>query len=151
VRELASTDGLAPHNSDTVRALKAKHPSPPNNLCLPAPPSDDLVAAPMATENEERKAIESFRPGSAGGPDGLRPSYLRTLIGLAAVEAGVRLLVTLTKFVNVVLEGGVPEFARSMFFGASFCALTKKDSDIRPSSSVGIRHQRETARGAECS
>ena len=132
VREMASTDGLAPHNSETVRALKAKHPPTPDNLSLPAPPSGDLVAAPVITENEVRKAIESFRPGSAGGPDGLRPGHLRTLIGLAAAEAGVRLLSTLTKFVNMVLEGGVPEFARSVFYGASLCALTKKDNGIRP-------------------
>ena len=82
-----------------MRALKAKHLPTPDNLSLPAPPSGDLVAAPVITENEVRKAIESFRPGSAGGPDSLRPGHLRTLIGLAAAEAGARLLSTLTKFV----------------------------------------------------
>jgi len=132
VRELASSDGLAPHNEATLEALKAKHPSSPVDLSLPAPPNDDLVTTRVATEAEVRKAIESFRPGSAGGPDGLRPGHLRTLIGLAAGEAGARLLTTLTSFVNMVLRGEVPDFATSTFFGASLCALSKKDRSVRP-------------------
>ena len=35
VRELASAVGLAPRNGDTLRALKEKHPSAPENLSLP--------------------------------------------------------------------------------------------------------------------
>ena len=78
------------------------------------------------------KALVSFRPGSAGGPDGLRPCHLKTLTAPGSAEAGRRFLVSLTKFVNLVLEGGVPVFARPVFFGASLCALGKKDGGIRP-------------------
>ena len=35
VRELASAEGLAPQDADTLRALKEKHPSAPENLSLP--------------------------------------------------------------------------------------------------------------------
>ena len=41
VRELASAEGLAHQDGDTLRALKEKHPSAPENLSLPDP-SDDM-------------------------------------------------------------------------------------------------------------
>ena len=34
VRELASAEGLAPQDGDTLRALKEKHPSAPENLIV---------------------------------------------------------------------------------------------------------------------
>ena len=37
VRELASAEGLAHQDGDTLRALKEKHPSAPENLSLPDP------------------------------------------------------------------------------------------------------------------
>ena len=131
VRELASSDGLAPFSGATLDALKSKHPQAPSGVSLPLPPDSSTVPF-MASEVEVRKAVESFRPGSAGGPDGLRPGHLRTLLGRASVEAGVRLLTALTDLVNMILEGKVPEFAISTFFGASLCALTKKGGGIRP-------------------
>ena len=131
VRELASSEGLAPNNEATLEALRSKHPPIPEDLSLPEPPDGNFDVI-VATEEEVRRAIDSFQPGSAGGPDGLRPSHLKSLIGHAAAEAGVRLLGALTEFVNAVLRGEVPHFAVSSFFGASLCALTKKDGGVRP-------------------
>ena len=78
VRELASAEGLAPQDGDTLRALKEKHPSAPENLSLPDPPDGSVVPA-VATEEDVRKAIMSFRAGASGGPDGLRTGHLRSL------------------------------------------------------------------------
>ena len=59
VRELASADGLAPQDGDTLRALKEKHPSAPENLSLPDPP-DGFVVPAVASEEDVRKGILSF-------------------------------------------------------------------------------------------
>ena len=45
VRELASTEGLAPQDGDTLRVLKEKNPSAPENLSLPDPPDGSVVPA----------------------------------------------------------------------------------------------------------
>ena len=132
VRVLASTEVHAPVDDRTLGLLQQKHPPAPDNLSLPNPPDDDYPAPIVATEEDVRKALASFRPGSAGGPDGLRPSHLAALVSRKAAEAGARLLASLTEFVNLILRGEVPEFARPMFYGASLCALMKKDGGIRP-------------------
>jgi len=132
VRLLASSDVIAPQGDVTERLLQQKHPPAPANLSLPTRPDDEYPAPFIASEADVRKALTSFRPGAAGGPDGLRPSHLSALISRKAGEAGVRLLASLTEFVNLVLRGEVPEFARPIFYGATLCALSKKDGGIRP-------------------
>ena len=131
VRELASSDGLAPLSPATEADLRAKHPPAPQDLAFPDPPCNSLPVA-IATTDDVLKAITSFRPGSAGGPDGLRPGHLKSLVGHAAAEAGSRLLTALTDFVNFVLWGKVPGFALSTFYGATLCALQKKGGGVRP-------------------
>ena len=130
VRVLASAEGLAPYNSDTLAALREKHPPAPGDLALPSPPED--LGNPAISEEEVRRALNSFRPGSAGGPDGIRPGHLRSLTSLVAAEAGARLLTALTDLVNLVLGGRVPEFAVPTFFGATLCGLRKRGGGIRP-------------------
>ena len=131
VRLLASSEGHAPKNEETLRLLQQKHPPAPGDLSLPDPPGDEYPTNTVSGE-DIRKALASFRPGSAGGPDGLRPGHLRALVSRKAAEAGVRLLNSLTEFSNLVLGGGVPDFAVGAFYGASLCALSKKDGGVRP-------------------
>ena len=107
VRELASAEGLGPQDGDTLRALKEKHSSAPENLILPDPPDGSVVPA-VATEEDVRKANLSFRAGAYGGPDGLRPGHLRSLVAHGSAEAGSRLLSALTDLVNVMLRVEVP-------------------------------------------
>ena len=78
------------------------------------------------------KANMSFRAGASGGPDGLRPGHLRSLVAHGSAEAGSRLLSTLTDLVNVMLRGEVPQFAVPVLYGANECAIRKKDGGIRP-------------------
>ena len=108
-----------------------KHPPAPGDLSLPEPPEDGFTTSVCAVE-DIRKALSSFGPGSAGGPDGLRPGHLQSLPSRRAAEAGLRLLSSLTEFVNLILSGGVPEFAVRVFYGAFLCALSKKDGGVRP-------------------
>ena len=118
-------------NEDTVAALRAKHPPAPLDLDFPDPPCDSMPLV-IATEADVSQAISSFRPGSAGGPDGLRPGHLKSLVGHASAEAGPRLLSALTDFINLILEGEVPAFLLSTFYGATLCALEKKGGGVRP-------------------
>lgn len=131
VREMASAEGLAPLNEDTVEALRAKHPPASGDLNLPDPPDESIVPV-VATEGNIRKAICSFRAWSSGGPDGLRPGHLRSLIGFSSAETGARLLTALIEFVNVMLRGEIPEFAIPALFGTNLCGIQKKDGGIRP-------------------
>ena len=131
VRELASAEGLAPQDADTLRVLKEKHPSAPENLSHPDPPDGSVVPA-VATEEDVRKAIMSFRAGASGGPDGLRPGHLRSLVAHGSAEVGSRLLSTLTDLVNVMLRGEVPQFAVPILYGENECDIRKKDGGIRP-------------------
>ncbi|PXF39673.1 hypothetical protein BWQ96_10627 [Gracilariopsis chorda] len=131
VRLLASSSEISPENEETLTALQQKHPPAPEDLSLPAGPGDDCQPH-IASEEDIRKALSSFRKGSAGGPDGLRPCHLQSLVSRKASEAGARLLTTLTGFVNLILRGDVPEFARPVFYGATLSALGKKDGGVRP-------------------
>ena len=131
VRLLASSEDVAPNDDRTLGLLQQKHPPVPADLSLPEAPGEDYEPT-VASEDDVRKALSSFGPGSAGGPDGLRPGHLKALTSRKTAEAGMRLLASLTEFVNLVLRGEVPEFARKVFYGASLCALGKKDGGVRP-------------------
>jgi len=46
--------------------------------------------------------------------------------------AGSRLIASLTAFANLCLEGRVPSVVRPILYGASLCALNKRDEGVRP-------------------
>ena len=75
---------------------------------------------------------ESMPTGSSAGLDGIRPLHLRQLISNEAAEPGRRLLNSLVALTRLALDGGIPECAREAFYGASLCALRKKDGGLRP-------------------
>ena len=77
-------------------------------------------------------AIESFKPGSAAEPDGLRPGHLKQLVSKSVGETGNWFLGTLAVFVNLVLSGNVPEHIKHTFYGANLRALNKDGRGIRP-------------------
>ena len=128
---LASSDStFIPPNPGTLEILRQKHP-PKSHLS----PSSSLSSFSTSTqiyavESEVLKAINSFPGGSGGGLDGLRPQHLKDLVGSGKQEHEVNLLKSLTIFVNLVLNGGVPDDIRPIFFGASLCALQKKDGGV---------------------
>lgn len=110
--ELANVEDQAPHNEKILIALRAKHPTSPRNLNLLEGPDVDPTVPSVATVEGIRKAINSFRSGSAASLNGLGSGHLRVLVGRGAEEAGKRLVTTLT--------------------GASLCALGKKDGGVHP-------------------
>ena len=100
-------------------------------LALPAASEADYPFY-VAQEEDIKMALTSFRPESTSGPDGLHPEHLQTLLSGKAIEAGVRLLASLTMFENLMLKVEVPEFALLIMYGAAMFALSKKNGGIRP-------------------
>ena len=129
---LASSEGVAPRNDNTLKIHKLKHPSSPADLALPDKPGEDVALPAVAGEEDIGKALSSFRPGSAGGPDGLRPGHLLASVSRKAAEADVRLMSSLTEFVNLLMRREVPEFAKSIIYGANLSGMEKKDNGVRP-------------------
>ena len=78
------------------------------------------------------RSIVSFPNGSAGGPDGLRPQHLKSLISTSAGAGGPVLLRALTDLVNIIVKGDTPSSISPFFFGASLIALEKKGGGVRP-------------------
>ena len=142
IRELSSDDTLAPDNDETLEVLGQKHPLAPVGCSSPPVPEKDVAHVPISSDSV-KTAILSFPAGSAGGPDGLKPGHLKNLIG--ATEAGNKLLVSLTKLVNFILQEQIPADIRPIFFGANLFALSKKDGGIRPIA-VGLTLRRLTTK-----
>ncbi|XP_063538102.1 uncharacterized protein LOC134747408 [Cydia strobilella] len=131
VRLLFSDSTLAPANGDTLEALVGKHPSPSRQLNFP--PEPDL-ASPFLTVTQEEVvgALGSFYNGSASGLDGLRPQHLKELTSVSAGDNGGKLLESLTRLCNFLLRGMVNPQACPYLYGASLCALAKRDGGVRP-------------------
>ena len=126
VRHLCSDETIAPHDAVTLQRLRAKHPPCPPDRRMPPSP----VSAPMTVSSDDiRQAIKGFTPGSAGGPDALRPQHLADM-SAKGVSGGM--VEALAEFSNLVLAGGVPERARAHSFGGTLHAFNKSDGGIRP-------------------
>ncbi|XP_008486032.1 uncharacterized protein LOC103522716, partial [Diaphorina citri] len=144
VKLLSSDDTVAPFNQATYEALKLKHPTPSRSLHFPDPPDDTCI--PMVVrEAEVAKAINSFLPGSSPGIDGMRPQYLKDVTSKSAGEAGCRALSAITNLCNFLLSGNLPDDLCPLLYGASLCALKKKDGGLRPIA-VGNTFRRLTSK-----
>lgn len=144
VRLLSSEDSIASMNSDTLSKLQEKHPSPSRELDFPDPPNDSSERV-VVSDKEVRKAIHSFKNGSSGGIDGIRPQHLKDLVSKISGEAGINLLESITHLCNLILAGGVCTEITEYFFGAVLCALNKKQGGIRPIA-VGYTFRRLAAK-----
>lgn len=101
VRVLCSDATLAPVNHETLRALQEEHPSAPPDLHMPPSP-DSFTQCLQVSMDKVEQAIQSFNPGSAAGPDKLRPQYLKELGAKQMGEAGSRILSALTSLARQV-------------------------------------------------
>ncbi|XP_047992700.1 uncharacterized protein LOC125231302 [Leguminivora glycinivorella] len=144
VRLLMSESSLAPINEDTLGAMREKHPSPSKPPSFPPEPDRHSVHLSVASA-EVAKALGSFHNGSASGLDGLSPQHLKELTSSSAGSNGPRLLESLTCLCNFLLKGMLNLQVTPYLYGASLCALSKKDGGIRPIA-VGSVIRRLTAK-----
>ena len=74
VRLASSEDSIAVSSSETLAALREKHPLPHPNCAIPLVSTEDQPTPVQVSEDEVARAICSFPCGSAGDPDALRRS-----------------------------------------------------------------------------
>jgi len=143
IRILGSDDRLAPDCSETVDALRERHPSASQDRM--SIPDQHNFSSCTVSEADVAAAIRSFPAGSAGGPDRFRPQHLRDLS--SNLEKGPALLSAVTGLVNLLLDGKCPQSVASVLFGGNLTALTKKTGGIRPIA-VGYTWRRLAAKCA---
>ena len=86
VRLASSNDTLAPFDDETLSGLQSKHPSSSPDIEFPEPPNDSSKVLSVSCAVVTR-AIRSFKAGSAGGLDRLRPQHFKELISKSTGEA----------------------------------------------------------------
>ena len=129
VRMLASDELIAQSDIATLRALREKHPDPPQDS-RDAPLLDASTPQLSFDETAVKWAIQSFPAGSTGGIDGLTPLHLKDLIN--AEGQGSQLLTAVTALTNLMVNGGVPATIKPFIYGGRLIALNKKDGGVRP-------------------
>lgn len=87
---------LAAPSEATIAAMQAKFPArPPHQLGSSrqlAPPANELTCEDVV------RAIRSFPQGAAPGPSGLRPDFLKQVVGEGDEQYGAQLLTSLVNF-----------------------------------------------------
>ena len=117
LRLLTSEDTTA-DSAGTLRELKAKYPAAPENEGI-AIALTYLNTSPLRVEPDNvLEVLTSMQSGSGADLDGIRPLHLQELIDKKTAESGRRLLAAVTKLLNLLLSGNVPDFARDAFYGA---------------------------------
>ncbi|ESN99108.1 hypothetical protein HELRODRAFT_162599 [Helobdella robusta] len=120
VRLVCSPEGLAGDLPETLVRLNAIHPrSPSDRRVFPAPETVNGCVSPT----QVLSALKSFRNGSSGGLDCLRPQHIKDLIsGPLPIDEFVS---SLTQFINIILSGACPSAASRFFFGELKFALDR--------------------------
>ena len=104
VKRLAAFDDtVAPFDNNTYEKRQSKHPLESQNHAQQA-----VEYSLITFELVVAKAINSFPPGSSGGPSLLVPVLYRDLIAKSKESIVNEFLQKLTRVLNVVLEVKVP-------------------------------------------
>ena len=121
--------GLAQHNRAALNEMQAKHPpaAQPSTFQQQSDTPQMLFSTAQVV-----KAIKSFRKGSAPGPSGLRAEHLKATIKCHAPNRSDRAAEAISKLVNVMGGGKVPDEVAPFLCGAGLFGALKKDGGIRP-------------------
>ena len=111
LRLLTSDDTFSTHSSDTIQALHNKHPPAPTDLNIPDEPPNMASLALSVDSDCVLAAVRAMPSGSGAGLDGIRPILIQQMLSREASESGRRLLLALTRLVNLILAGRIPHFA----------------------------------------
>ena len=121
-----TSEGLATPSSEILEEMFAKHPqaAPPTLPLGPVPPPVSLP------ESAVRKGVLSFPNGSSPGSSGLRPSHLREAVRCPSPDRAKDLLVSLTRFVNLLAAGQAPSSVNHICVGLPFLPVARKVGGI---------------------
>ena len=127
VRIFINDGRITEANDESTAIMSSKHPVGKPVALNPH------NSPPLAASKEYiTRAITTMPAGGAPGPDGLRPSHLKQLVGPNAGESRTSAIQALENFISVCLAGNIPLNIRPLLFGVSFCALSKKDGGLLP-------------------
>ena len=119
---------IAPFSTDKYQKLLSKH----HQRAKFAAPNPQNLNSFFVTGLDLYKAIMSIPNGSAAGPDKIVPEIFQDLVSRSNCSAGLNFLKSLTKLINLIGDGKIPEPLRPFFFGAKLIALIKIDGGLRP-------------------
>ena len=129
VRILASDDKVLEVNEETIEKLRERHPQADPATSFNHPPAPGSPCF-VATSEDVRLAIGSFKNGTGGGPDALLAQHLKDMTTEKLGGTATRLLEKLAEFCNLVFQGGLPAMVCPIFYGANLIPLSKKDGGV---------------------
>ena len=127
IRLAASDDKITPFSTDNYQKLLSKYPQ----RAKFAAPNPEKLDSFFVTDFDLYNAIMSFPNGSAAGPDKIVPQIFKDLVSKSNGSAGLNFLKSLTKLINLIGDGKIPEPLRPFFFGAKLIALIKIEGGLR--------------------
>ncbi|XP_074288414.1 uncharacterized protein LOC141613573 [Silene latifolia] len=128
VRVLTSS-GIAPYSVSTLVALQDKHPV----ASSPSLPSLSVDHHPLvASSAVVLDMIRSFPRGTSCGRDGFRAQHLLDCLGSDVVAISDELIASISRVVNLFLEGRCPPVLGEYIASAPLTPLVKPGGGIRP-------------------
>ena len=100
VKLLASNDTVLQPSEEVVNKLKDKHPDRHRNSVIPDRSDTESI---LVGKEDVKRSIESFPPGSSGGPDRLLPQHLKDMTADSLGEPAYKLVDALVEFYNKVV------------------------------------------------
>eukprot|EP00663_Eupelagonemidae_sp_cell21sb_P003029 gene3029-6398_t len=130
-KALVST-GTVPRTPETERVMEQKHPPAPDG---PRPPRRVVPPALIVDESTLEAALRSFKKGSAGASDGIKPMHVRQAVWPAKANSDSANAIRLTTaLVNLLVSGTAPPALAPYIAGGRLAGL-RQGNKIRP---VGV-------------
>ena len=121
--------GIDQNSAEAKAEMRRKHPAakateiPEGNI--PSPPI-------RISPTQVKKAIRSFKKGTAPGPDGMRPEHLKEALAAVSQNRSSRFQSVLAALVNFLASGELSDEVAPFMGGANLFAGLKKDGGHRP-------------------
>ena len=131
IRIISSDNKVLPVTKENRDKLQDKHPKPHKDTVMPEGPGD--MQGSICDKKDVIQAIKSFNNGSAAGPDGFMPQYLKDMTQEDLGASAQLVLDTMVDFFNlIVFAGKIPAEVCEIFYGANLMGLAKDDGGVRP-------------------